>query len=391
MRTAHHLGDPGAQSAVDEVLLRGHDRAGLLRRSPDRVLIQRLHRRHVEDAHRDPIAPQLLVRDDRGADHEAVGDDRRVGPLTNDGGAPELEVLRHAIVDHRRLRAAGPDVYWPFVTISSLDGGARLILVGRHAHDEPRQAARERYVLDGLLARAVLARRNPAVAPNHLHVQLRVRHRHAELVEPLQDHEAGKARDERHLPAAREAAGHPDHVRLLDPDVEEAVGELFAEVRALRALCQVRVQHDDVVVLRPQLPKRLAVRVARRLAEPKSFVQLLHRPASRSSAASRSIECSARVSTSSSSPSARASSSSVGATPWYAFSPSMKLTPFPFTVCAIRHAGPGCDVAHSSPSSTAPRSWPSISRTCHFMARHLSASGFKSRMSATAPSSWYLL
>src|SRR5690606_40337985 len=110
------------------------------------------------------------------------------------------------------------------------------------------------------------------------------------------------------LSGGGEAARHPDHVGFLDADVEEAVGELLAEQRALGALGEVGVEDDDVLVLAPQVAQRLAVRVARRLAQRQAGEEPFHRPSPRYFAASRSVDSSARGRTLSSSPSAPDSS-----------------------------------------------------------------------------------
>src|SRR5690606_13639146 len=350
----------------------------------------RLDGGHVEHADVDALLREALVGDDRGGDHESVGDDGRVAAFAELRRASEFEVGGLCVVHQRDLGTAEPQVDGAAVPVRGAHGRAHLELVTRDADDEAGQATGKRDVFDRLLAGAVLARRDAAVAARDLDVEPRVGDRHTELVEALEDEEAGEARDERDLAAGREATRHPDHVGFLDADVEEPVGDLLGEERALGALGEVGVEDDDVVVLTPQVPQRLAVGVASGLAQLEAREQLVHRPSSRYCAASRSMDRSALGSAFSSSASARASSSSVGATPWYAFSPSMKLTPLPLMVCAMMHAGP-CSTAHSRALRTWLRSWPSISRTFQRMARHLSANGSRSMMSAIAPSSWYLL
>src|SRR5207245_8262015 len=91
-----------------------------------------------------------------------------------------------------------------------------------------------------------------------LHVQIRVRDILPDDVVGMRAPEHTVRRGERDLPGRRQARGDTDHVRLRDPELEEAVRERLAEIDRLDRFRRVRADHDDVRVAPTEIDERLA-------------------------------------------------------------------------------------------------------------------------------------
>jgi hypothetical protein len=149
-----------------------------------------------------------------------------------------------------------------------LRGGLRRLLVGRHDHHEPGERAGQADILDAHLAGAILADRDPRMAADHLDVQVRIGHRHPELVVGVAGDERGEAGDQADLARAGQAARDADQVALGDADIEEPVRVFLAEPFGARRVAHVAVDHDEVGVLAAQgfegPPEGIAGRLADR-------------------------------------------------------------------------------------------------------------------------------
>ncbi len=76
------VGDTGCEPAVGEVILEDHEAAaGLGRALRDELLVDRLEREHVDNAHREALALELDRGIKRLGDDRAVREDRRIGAL----------------------------------------------------------------------------------------------------------------------------------------------------------------------------------------------------------------------------------------------------------------------------------------------------------------------
>ncbi len=152
-------------------------------------------------------------------------------------------------------------------------GGGRVhcffhrMFVSRNADDEARQRACQRYVFYRLLRHAVFSQGDTAVRAYHLDAEVRIRRSHSKLVETLAQDEGREARDEGDFAAGRQPGRHADHVGFLNPDVEEALGKLFAKCPAECGFGQIRIDSYDVLVRFAELEQRIAVRFTRRPPE----------------------------------------------------------------------------------------------------------------------------
>src|SRR5262249_2290379 len=175
--------------------------------------------------------------------------------------------------------------------------------------------------------------------------------------------------------------GEADHPRLGDADVERARRIRLGERGGHRGLGEGGVDGDDALVARAQVEQRLAQGGAGGLAGPHDL------PSPSSSATIGAAQPGTDGPTISRM--ARRASAGFGALPCHSGSFSMNDTPLPLTVWATMNTGRSLMVsAWSRALSIWPRSWPSTSRTAHPKALHLSATGSRSRIFSTNPSSW---
>ncbi len=198
---------------------------------------------------------------------------------------------------------------------------------------------------------------------DELHVGVGIGDVGLDLLERTSGEEARSGADERDLAAVGQAGADADHVLLGDADVDRALGPALAEAGELgRADAVV---DDD---------RRCASRARRR-----------HRAQQRRRRGSRTGRMRGLAALMpDSTPSSPDRIAPRLGTPWCQPTwSSMKDTPLPLIVCAITHSGRARRSRGAKASSSAAGSWPSTSTTSQPKARHLSASGSRSLVSAT--------
>src|SRR5690606_18816528 len=311
----------------------------------------------------DPLGRERLRRAQRLRHLRAGGKDHRVLSVAQrlDPAEAEDVVLGVDAVD---VLPRQPQVCGPLVVGEIADHRLRLHVVCRLDHRHRRQRPHQGDVLQALLRVTVVADRDAGVGADDADVGLGIRDRDADLVVTAGD-EAGEGAGEGDLAAKRQPGGGPEHVRLLDSHLEEAIGELLPEELGLGRLGEVGVQDDDVLALLAEPHQRLAECLPGCLLDAHDLF---------------------------SSSMARAACSAFGATPCQSTTPSMKETPLPLTVFAMTKVGlPLVACASSMARRKAPMSWPSMVTTCQLKDSSFSRSGSMSITSFTNPSIWALL
>ena len=96
---------------------------------------------------------------------------------------------------------------------------------------------------------AVLADGDAGVRGADLDVQVRVGHRHADLVIDASGNETGERAGERHLAAQRQTGGDADHVGLRDAALDETLRIGRLEVAHLHASRDVSRQCENILVM----------------------------------------------------------------------------------------------------------------------------------------------
>jgi hypothetical protein len=106
-------------------------------------------------------------------------------------------------------------------------------------------SAHQRHILDRLVARTAGARQ-PGHESHDLHVKVRIRHRHGDLVEAAARAEHAEGVDENGMAGTRQATGNAKHVRFRHADIDEAVGNLVAKQIGLGLPGQIGTETDDI-------------------------------------------------------------------------------------------------------------------------------------------------
>ena len=167
--------------------------------------------------------PVLLERGRRGkraGEHHPARHDRDVVAAPQHLRPVEREPVV-VVEDHRDLAALEAQVGGAGTIGERADDLLGLHGVGDIDDGHVRQAAHERDVVDRLMARPARAR-DARHEADDLHVEVRVRDRHRDLVVGAARDEDAERVDEHRVAASSQAAGDPHQVRLRHPPVEEA-------------------------------------------------------------------------------------------------------------------------------------------------------------------------
>ena len=238
------------------MLLGRHNGAAFFSHGQNRILVQRLHRVHVHHSGPDALRRQQVSGLQRLGHHQAHGDDGHVAALAHDvrlsghkGRALVGEAFAH--------RARHADIHRAFDGRGRAHGLAHLNGVAGHEDRHIGHHAHQGDVLYALVAAAVLAHAQAGMGKAELHIGVHIRDGIADLLVSAARAEQRERADEGDQPLVGKARGRAGHVG--DAEIKKAVRIHRGKAVGHGGVGKVRVQHDDLVVLRAQLGQRLAV------------------------------------------------------------------------------------------------------------------------------------
>src|SRR5690242_18553815 len=94
------------------MLFGNYERAGIPRRTGDRVAVERLDRMEIDHTRRDSLRLESLLRLDRLRKEQAGCDNRNIGAVNNLVRPPDLELFVRS-VHNWRLHPSGSDEHRP--------------------------------------------------------------------------------------------------------------------------------------------------------------------------------------------------------------------------------------------------------------------------------------
>ena len=233
--------------------------AGLGRGGKQGVLVERLDGVHVDDLDGDALGGERVGRLERSGDHEATGDDGRVGALAHHDGAAKFELIVLGVVDHRRGQAAKTQVERAIGGIGATRRSTGLHVVGGDDHRHAGDGAHEGDVLVALVRGAVLAHGNSGMSRADLHIEMRIADGIANLLVGAAGGEHGKGARKGNATGGGDTRGEAHHIALCDAGVIEAIGEGGLELGRLGRSREVGIEDQEVVVLCAKLDQGLAV------------------------------------------------------------------------------------------------------------------------------------
>ena len=254
-QTTHSL----AQTADDAVLLAGDDPAAGLGGLEHQLLVQGLDGGHVDDLGGDAHARQGLSGGQRLRHHQTVGDDGHVRSLMQHLALADLEGIGCLVMEHGHTGPAEAHVDGTHVLVGRPDHSPGLHVISGGHHHHAGDGTHEGKILAALVGGAVLAHGDAAVGGADLHIQMGIANGIAHLLKGPARREHGEAGGKGHKPHGGGTGGSGDHVALGDAAVEMALRERLFEGAGLGGTRQIRVEHDEVRVLRAQLLEGVAV------------------------------------------------------------------------------------------------------------------------------------
>ena len=132
-RRCQSFGDGAAEPAIDVVIFRRDEGAGFLGAAHEQFRVDRLDRRHVDDAGRNAVGFQHLRRFQRARHFHAAGDDGDVAAVADDLAFADLEGVvfaEHAL----RRAAAGAHIDGTFEFQDRARGEAGFHRIGGRDH-----------------------------------------------------------------------------------------------------------------------------------------------------------------------------------------------------------------------------------------------------------------
>ena len=225
--------------------------AGLGGASRDELFVDRLQREHVDHPHRSAVLRELLGGVERLGDDGAVREDRRVRTLAGDDALADADLVLAGLVEHLvRLADGQADVDRALHRHRLAEDLADHDRVADRGDGHVGQRAHEREILDRVVGRAAVADES-AVGADDLDRQVRIADVRAHLLERAHAEEGQHARHDGDVAVVGEAGGDPDAHLLGEPDVQEPLRELVAELDERRA--DVGGEHPQVRVVVAEL------------------------------------------------------------------------------------------------------------------------------------------
>ncbi len=226
--------------------------------------VDRLDRRHVDDAGRNVFFPENLGGAQRASHFHAAGDDGYVAAVAQDLALADFEVV--IVAEQPRARAASGAHIDRAVEIEHRLGRERHFdRIGGRDHGHAGDGAERGQILQRLRRAAVGSDIEARMAGDDLHVALGVGNGEPRLFDRAQA-EHGEGRDDGKQADGGDAARRRHHVLLGDAELEEAVGMRLAEMMHAGTAGDVGVQHDERADIRRETGERSAEGFAQRIA-----------------------------------------------------------------------------------------------------------------------------
>ena len=243
------------------MFLGGDDRPRLGRAVQDKLSVNRLNGRHVDNARADALGGKLLACLNGLLDHQSVGDNRHVCAFAEHHALADFEFVI-AVENHRHRQSAEAQIAGA-VHLSNGSGGQSCFgVVGRNDDRHVRNGAHEGNVLTALMARAVLTDRNAAVGRADFDIELGVRNGIADLLKGSARSEHREGAGKYDIAAGRHTGRNAHHVLLGDAAVKEFLGVRLFDLGGLGRARQIRVKHIQVRNLARQFDERIGITLA---------------------------------------------------------------------------------------------------------------------------------
>ena len=249
------------QAALDLMVLSSNDRAALLGRVDDQLLIERLPGEHIDDLGGNTLGLELLLRLERFVNHDAGSDDRNVLAFLQGYALADLEV--RAVRVNRSERLADHTHVRELAGSGQLLGQAvDLRIVDRVDYDRTRNRHVQRAVLKRHVGAAVISRAYARVRADHMYRQLCISRRHKGLVKRTAGSEAAERVHEHGLAGRAQAGSYAHRVCFRNTCIDGALRERLRQLAGVDAVLQVAVNVHDRGILLHDLEHRGNVAVA---------------------------------------------------------------------------------------------------------------------------------
>ena len=221
----------------------------------DRVFIQRLDRRYMQNEGVDPGGQERRHSGQDATRLETGADDRHIGTVAHCHGPPELEAIRIIEQDraapppktdvHGTREGDGPPYDLPRLELVRWDDDRHTGHRAHHCH-----------VVEALVRLPCQTGKDTGRLTNEADRQARLRDEDADLVVGPVDLEARVRAEERDVAHGGETGGDADHVLLRDSHLEEPIRVRSGEHQLRGGRRIVCVEENDVGILTGELDER---------------------------------------------------------------------------------------------------------------------------------------
>ena len=221
------------------------ERAGMLGAADEKLFVDGLDRRHVDDAGLDAIGGQQLGGFHRARHFYAAGDDGDILAVAHDMAFADLEFV--VVAEHAPGRAAaGAHIDRAFEFQHRARRQRHLGGIGRRNHRHAGNGAERGHVFQRLRRTAVRADIEAGMRRHDLGVAAGISERQTRLLHRAQT-KHGEGGDDGDESCCSQTTRRRHHVLFGDAELQETVGMALAEMVHARAARNIRIQHDNIL------------------------------------------------------------------------------------------------------------------------------------------------